>query len=113
MSYIEENLQKDESVIFLTKKHWILHSWAIFFVLNALFMLPMRFWAAFGLFLGLAALIAIWNHIDITTSEFGVTSKRVIIKIGVFSTQTLEMQLSKIESVLVKQYNSLTNLDHF
>jgi uncharacterized membrane protein YdbT with pleckstrin-like domain len=37
------------------------------------------------------------------TSEYAITNKRVIIKIGLISRKTLEMNLSKIESVNVDQ----------
>lgn len=37
------------------------------------------------------------------TSEFAITNKRVIIKVGLISRRTLEINLSKIESVNVDQ----------
>jgi len=37
------------------------------------------------------------------SSEFAITNKRVIIKVGLISRKTLEMNLSKIESVNVDQ----------
>ena len=64
----------------MAKLHWI-----IFLTLRSL------------LTLGILPLI------DRATSEFAVTNKRVIIKVGLISRRTLEMNLSKIESVNVNQ----------
>lgn len=78
--YINNNLIRDERVALETSYHWI-----IFFSLRAL------------LTLFIAPLI------DRFTDEFAITNKRVIIKTGLFSRKTFEMNLSKIESVNVDQ----------
>jgi len=41
--------------------------------------------------------------IDRGTSEFAITNKRVIMKVGLIRRKALEMNLSKIESVNVDQ----------
>jgi uncharacterized membrane protein YdbT with pleckstrin-like domain len=41
--------------------------------------------------------------IAMSTSEFAITNKRIIIKVGLFSRYTLEMNLNKIESINVNQ----------
>lgn len=78
--YVEENLVKDESVVYETKLHWI-----VFISLRAL------------ITLFIAPIIAY------TTSEFAITNKRVIIKIGLIGRTTLEMNLQKIETVNINQ----------
>lgn len=78
--YVNNNLVKDERVEFETSYHWI-----IFCNLRAI------------LTLFIAPLI------DKYTDEFAITNKRVIIKTGLISRRTLEMNLSKIESVNVDQ----------
>ena len=78
--YVQSNLISGESVVYETKLHWI-----IFVSLRALFTL------------GIAPLI------DRSTSEFAITNKRIIIKVGLISRQTLEMNLAKVESVHVNQ----------
>ena len=79
-SYIQSNLLKDEQVVYQTKLHWI------------------RFLSLRGLFtLFIAPLI------DRACSEFAITNRRVIIKLGLVSRRTFEMNLSKIESVNVDQ----------
>ena len=78
--YVDNNLIKDEQVVYEAKYHW-----KIFFSLGGLF----------TLFIGPA--LARWSD------EFVVTNKRVIVKTGLISRKTLEMNLNKIESVNVDQ----------
>ena len=79
-NYVQQNLSAGEQVVYEAKLHWI-----IFVSLKAL------------LTLFIAPLIAV------STTEFAITNKRVIIKVGLVSRRTLEMNLNKIESVNVNQ----------
>jgi uncharacterized membrane protein YdbT with pleckstrin-like domain len=79
-SYIQNNLIANEQVLFTTTHHWIM-----FFSLQSLctlFMYP---------------IFKRW------TDEFGITNRRVIVKTGLIARDTIEMNLSKIESVNVDQ----------
>jgi hypothetical protein len=53
------------------------------------------------LLVGMAMLVGAW--IRHWTSEFAVTDRRVIIKVGLISRQTIEINMSKVESVEVRQ----------
>ena len=78
--YVNSNLFKDERVIFETKYHWIhFISWVSLFTLT------------------------IYPTIQYYTDEFVVTNRRIIIKKGLISYDTLEMNLGRIESVNVRQ----------
>jgi len=79
-SYVDNNLIRDEHVVYETQYHW-----KIFFTLKAL------------LTLFIAPILERWSD------EFVVTNKRIIVKTGIFSRRTLEMNLNKIESVNVDQ----------
>ena len=79
-SYVNNNLVKDESVVHEAHLHWILY-------FNPKSILT----------------LFLWGMIQQWTSEFAITNKRVIIKMGLISRRTLEMNLSKIESVNVNQ----------
>jgi uncharacterized membrane protein YdbT with pleckstrin-like domain len=79
-TYVDNNLIKDEHVEFETTYHWI-----IFCNLRAIFTL------------------FIAPMLDRYTDEFAVTNRRVIVKTGLISRRTLEMNLNKIESVNVDQ----------
>lgn len=56
----------------------------------ALFLVP-------GLIVGLA------RYIAFATSEFAVTNRRVIVKVGLLRRRTLELQLGKLEAIAVDQ----------
>ena len=79
-SYVRSNLLSGERVIYETKLHWIalLSGRALF----TLFVAPI---------------------IALLTSEFAITNKRIIIKVGFISRRTLEMNLQKVESIVVDQ----------
>lgn len=47
--------------------------------------------------------IGISIYIKIRTSEFIVTNKRVLMKIGVINTESVEIMLGKIETIQVEQ----------
>ena len=78
--YVDSNLIKEERVVYEAKLHWIV--FISFRALFTLFIAPL---------------------IDYLTSEFAVTNKRIIIKVGFISRRTLELNLSKVESVTVNQ----------
>ncbi len=79
-NYVNNNLIRGEVVEYETSYHWI-----IFFSLRALFTLF------------IAPLVDRWSD------EFAITNKRVIIKTGLISRRTVELNLTKIESVNVDQ----------
>jgi uncharacterized membrane protein YdbT with pleckstrin-like domain len=78
--YVDNNLIKDEKVEYETTYHWIIFC---------------NLWALLTLFIG--------PLIHKLTDEFAITNKRVIIKTGLISRKTFEMNHSKIESVNVDQ----------
>lgn len=78
--YVNSNLGQGEQVIFETKNHWI-----IFISLRSIF----------TLFIG--------PIIELASNEFALTNKRVIVKEGIISRRSLEIPLSKVESIAVNQ----------
>src|SRR5206468_6927850 len=50
-----------------------------------------------------AALVWLAQWVKAQTSEFAVTNKRVIVKVGLIRRDTLELLLSKVESIGVDQ----------
>ena len=53
--------------------------------------------------IGLAVVAAVPPFIDARASEFGVTDKRVVIKVGLIRRRTLELLLRQIEAIAVEQ----------
>lgn len=79
-SYVNEHLIKDEEVIYETSYHWII-------------------------FLEIASILTLFIRPLILKSsdEFVVTNKRIIIKTGFISRDTIELNLNKVESIEVEQ----------
>jgi uncharacterized membrane protein YdbT with pleckstrin-like domain len=86
MSYVENNLIQGEQVVYRAELHWKIFIWPAIFSL---------------ILIGIPWLIAV--ILQKKTTEMAVTNKRVIIKTGILSRRTIEMNLSKIENIEVNQ----------
>ena len=120
MTYVEKNLIAGEAVLYETRLHWIVLSWWV--VIGLLFSLPglalvIRALATLGdqhsasglmaaggflLLLAGAALIG-FGLLTRNATEMAVTNKRVVIKTGLVTRKTVELLLSKIESIGVNE----------
>jgi uncharacterized membrane protein YdbT with pleckstrin-like domain len=108
VSYLDRNLLKNEQVLFRTRLHWRLYVAPVLFTLFVmgpiavlLWWKEARLWSPLPVALGLVWVLA--AHIRRQSSEFAVTNKRVVIKLGVFTTRSLELLPSKVEGVAVEQ----------
>jgi uncharacterized membrane protein YdbT with pleckstrin-like domain len=109
MSYVANNLLNGETVTFSTKLHWKLF---IAPALLAIFiMLPLMYFALKSqskllvlVPLMLMPLAFLPAYLRRRTSEFAVTNKRVIMKVGVLSTRSYELLLAKVEGIAVTQH---------
>ena len=120
MSYVEKHLIPGETVQYQTNLHWIVmlgHAGlAAFFLLAAIAFLVFSFstwhnaeshstaliWLALvslvvaGVFLGIGV-------VKRNATEMSLTNKRVIVKTGLVTRRTIELLLSRIESVVVEE----------
>jgi uncharacterized membrane protein YdbT with pleckstrin-like domain len=119
MSYIESNLIPGETILYRTRLHWIALFWpmlfAVFFGLAALGTVIAVIAAPstsngkgmgigmLAFYLAAAAVLAGAGILRRGSTEMAVTNKRVLIKTGLISRKTVEMLLSKIESVGVTE----------
>lgn len=116
--YIDQTLLPDEKIAYWTRPHWIIFSTPVLYLIACLLLLylgPHYLRIGFSIFgmeayrllalLGLIAAIytGVTSYIAYTTSEYGVTNKRVVIKVGWIRRDTLEVFLDKIEAVSVYQ----------
>jgi uncharacterized membrane protein YdbT with pleckstrin-like domain len=106
MSYVDKSLAPDEQVVFRTRLSRIMFVWPVLIALIALGLLfiqstPVRY-AAAGV-LALALLFILARYMSFISSEFAVTNRRVIIKVGVLRRRTLELQRAKVEAIAVNQ----------
>jgi uncharacterized membrane protein YdbT with pleckstrin-like domain len=107
MSYTESHLLPDERIKYQTHLHWFpfLPAYllaSLFVVAGFAGLVAEATWLAIAGF-GIAIPIFIWLYITRTTSEFSVTDRRVIIKVGFIRRRTLETMLGKVETIGVEQ----------
>ncbi len=120
MSYAEKHLIQGETIQYETKLHWIVmlgHAGlTAFFVLAGAALLVFSWntrhsaeshsniliWLALAAFLVAAILLGV-GLIKRNATVMVLTNKRVIVKTGLASRRTLELLLSRIESVVVEE----------
>jgi uncharacterized membrane protein YdbT with pleckstrin-like domain len=108
MGYINRHLLPGEQVTYRTRLHWKVYVGPVLLVL--LVLLPLTILALSSTHVWLAALptaaalgVLLAAFIRRWTSEFAVTNKRVILKLGVLNTRSVELLLPKIEGITVTQ----------
>lgn len=113
MSYIDRHLTPDETVVFRTRLHPVIFAGTAFFaacVIGIVALIVARneltpdtvrlLWLA-GIVIALGSFftpVLRWR-----TSEFAVTTSRVLVKVGLLSVHTLELMLPKVEAITVDQ----------
>lgn len=120
MSYVQQNLNPGERILYSTHLHWIVLFRSILVdVIFSVAGLALIAWSLAGKHpergeaqaAGIAGLILILFGAIIlgiasfrrNATEMAVTNKRVIIKVGLLTKRTVELFLSKVESVAVEQ----------
>src|SRR5262245_25361779 len=109
MAYVDQTLGPDERVVFKTRLHPVIFIGAISFAAfaplapaliirhNELPSDTNRMMALVGAAVAVISLVpplARWY-----TSEFAVTNRRVLVKVGLLSVHTLELLLGKVEAI--------------
>ena len=111
MGYVERHLLPGERVLYKTRLHWVLFVKPVLLVLagGVLAVLlrqvqdPPWLWI-FGAAVALIGLVwAFVHYVEVMTSEFAVTTSRLIFKVGLISRYTTELLLAKVESIGVQQ----------
>ena len=111
MGYVERHLLPNEQVIYKTRLHWILFARPALVTLAG-FVLTVALGAATRVeWLWYLSLLVVaagvgWGAIhgvELLTSEFAVTTTRLIFKVGLVARYTMELLLGKVESIGVQQ----------
>jgi uncharacterized membrane protein YdbT with pleckstrin-like domain len=120
LSYAEKHLIQGETIEYETKLHWIVmlgHAGlTVFFVLAGAALLVFSWntrhsadshstilvWIALAAFLVAAILLGV-GLVKRNATVMAITNKRVIVKTGLASRRTVELLLSRIESVVVEE----------
>jgi len=114
MGYAERVLQPGETIAYRARLHWIVYlgglvmlALAAGFGLAAALLHDERLQVVLAVVAVLALVIAFWvlvrAWILVASTEIIVTTRRVIHKTGFISRSTVEMNIDKVESVLVRQ----------
>jgi uncharacterized membrane protein YdbT with pleckstrin-like domain len=107
VGYTEQSLITGESILYRTGLHWITLLGPMFlagiFLLSGTSLLIAGY-AGAGLALGGFGTIVIALAVMArNATEMAVTSKRVVVKVGLLRRRTVELSLSRVESVIVEQ----------
>jgi uncharacterized membrane protein YdbT with pleckstrin-like domain len=108
MSYIDANLLPDERIVYRMRLHWLLFLPSVlvtlFVLLPIAWLLDRGSWSGYAWIpLAIAALLLLAAFIKRQSSDFAVTNKRVMTKVGVMDTRSIELLLGKIEAIAVEQ----------
>ena len=119
MTYVRSNLVSGETVIYETRLHWVVMIWLLLEAVIAgaigLAMCSEGFEASESrdahdgliiagvLCLGLAGFLIVSGMIRRRATEIAVSNKRVVIKRGLVSQKSIEVLLSKVESISVNK----------
>jgi uncharacterized membrane protein YdbT with pleckstrin-like domain len=103
MSYVNKSLLPDEQVIYRTRLNFVIFTWPLLFSLAALAALLLGLKVTAAVLLVVAVIIGLPKYVAFATSEFAVTNKRLIVKVGVLRRRIVELQLSKVEAIAVDQ----------
>jgi uncharacterized membrane protein YdbT with pleckstrin-like domain len=108
VGYVERHLLPGERVLYKTRLHWGVFIkpalvGVVLMVLLRQVQDPPWLWM-FGAAVALVGLV--WTfvrYVEVMTSEFAVTTSRLIFKVGLISRYTTELLLAKVESIGVQQ----------
>ena len=112
MSYVKGILQPHEEIKFVGSMHWVRYVPALSLALVALAIYVVGLsagnfhgWFTVAALIVLAAALAIWAKawFENWITEIAVTNLRVIYKSGFINRHTAEMNMDKVESVIVDQ----------
>ncbi len=109
MSYVDSNLMNGEVVMHRAKLHKVLFVWPgivalVAFILAIWILIHPTYHALYALAsLAVGAIFLLSPYVQYITSEYAVTNKRVIVKVGLVRRQTLETLLQKIEAISIDQ----------
>lgn len=103
MGFIEKRLLNDETILYRAKTSWKVIIWPIFLIILLIWMSSkihaiVTFLAVVYSLIFIATVVMI-----IVTTEFALTNRRIIAKRGIIQQHSLEILLSKVESITISQ----------
>ena len=115
MGYIHKSLLNGEEIIYLTRRHKIIFTYPVIWLLLSAVLFGIKWVFVFrpevdfalmifsGIFLAVGLIHALVVWVSYLCAEFGITNQRVIVKEGFLKRKTSEVFLKSVESVQVDQ----------
>ena len=109
MASLDDQLLAGERIVYRTRPHWILFGGPLFLAVVGialgvtLQLAAGDYWYVGAVLIGVALLLAVPPTIRYLSSDFAVTDKRVLARMGILHRQALETLLTKIEGIGVEQ----------
>jgi uncharacterized membrane protein YdbT with pleckstrin-like domain len=109
MSYLDDHLLAGEQIVYRARLHWIVFGASIaVMVMGVVLAIVLQatqgaYWYLGLALVGIGLLLAIGPAIRYISSEFAVTNKRVLSKVGFIERESDETMLTKVEAVAVDQ----------
>jgi len=109
MASLDDQLLSGEHIVYRTRPHWIIFGGPLVvavlgLILGVTLQLTMQdYWYAGAALIAGALLLALPPAIRYVSSDFAVTDKRVLARMGILNRHSLETLLSKIEGLGVEQ----------
>ncbi len=109
MSYLDDHLLTGEQIVYRARPHWIIFGASIAIMgLGLVLAIVLQttqgdYWYLGLTLVGIGLLLAIGPAVRYISSEFAVTNKRVLSKVGFIERESDENLLSKVEAVAVDQ----------
>jgi len=109
MASLDDQLLAGERIVYRTRPHWILFGGPLFLAVVGialgvtLQLAAGDYWYVGAVLIGVALLLAVPPTIRYLSSDFAVTDKRVLARMGILNRQSLETLLTKIEGIGVEQ----------
>jgi uncharacterized membrane protein YdbT with pleckstrin-like domain len=109
VGYTEKNLIEGERLLYIARLHWIIFLSPVLVLLAGVILsrylhIYTRYAGYAGYAIGAVGLfIALSTFSEYMGSEFGVTNKRIIVKVGIVSRTAREIFINRVESIQLKQ----------
>ena len=112
MGYVERHLLPGERIVYRTRLHWVIFAKAATLALVGIAIAGLLWYAAaeppwLWMIGGGVALVGfigcLVRFVEMMTSEFAVTTTRLVLKTGLISRHTTEILLTKVEAIAVDQ----------
>jgi uncharacterized membrane protein YdbT with pleckstrin-like domain len=103
MSYVERNLLPNEEIKYRARLHRIIYLFPTCLLIAAVLVALAGGRIAGGVLAAIGLVLFVPPWIRSASSEFAITNKRVLIKVGLIRRHSLELLLSKVEGIGVDQ----------